>query len=118
MVQIEQIAEAVLQGNSLAARSLAQDFLREQPDLAQLSKPNVSDERILAAAASLLELFAERRKQAPPTWTGEVGPLPESIFLLKAAATMKRLRYLCESESPEPLRKRGFYAPPDYLTFV
>ncbi len=32
--------------------------------------------------------------------------------------TMKYLWALCEAESPEPLRKRGFYAPPDYLAFV
>jgi hypothetical protein len=44
--------------------------------------------------------------------------LPEPIFLLEAAARMKRLRALCETQSPEPLRKRGFYAPPNFLEFV
>ncbi len=33
MVQIEQIAQAVLQRDSLELRSLVQDFLRSQPEL-------------------------------------------------------------------------------------
>jgi hypothetical protein len=118
MIRIEQIAEAALAGDSLVLRSLTQDFLREHPDLTRLTKPDSNDEQILAAAASFIELFAERQKQSSPAWTAEVGPLPETIYLLKSALTMKRLRHLCETESPEPLRKRGFYAPPNYLTFA
>ena len=118
MTRIEQIAEAALAGDSLILRSLTQDFLREHPDLTQFTKPDIHNEQILAAAASFIELFAERQQQSPPAWTAEVGPLPQSIYLLKSAQTMQRLRHLCETESPEPLRKRGFYAPPNYLTFV
>jgi hypothetical protein len=77
-----------------------------------------NDSRLLAAAASLVELFALRLGQAPPLWTKDVGALPEPIYLLKAATSMKRLRELCETESPEPLRKRGFYAPPNFLEFA
>jgi hypothetical protein len=51
-------------------------------------------------------------------WVKNVSPLTEPVFLLKSAATMKRLRFLCETESPEALRKRGFYAPPNYLEFA
>ena len=29
-----------------------------------------------------------------------------------------RLRALCEAESPEPLRKRFLYAPPNFLEFA
>ena len=118
MVRIEQLAEAVLKSDGLTVRSLAQDFFRENPRLADIPKPAVDDVRLLAACASLLELFASRLGQDGPTWTENIGPLPEPIFLLKAAATMKRLRTLCEAESPEPLRKRGFYAPPNYLEFA
>jgi hypothetical protein len=31
---------------------------------------------------------------------------------------MKRLREVWVTESPEPLRKRGFYAPPNLLEFA
>jgi hypothetical protein len=118
MVQIEQIAEAALSGDSLQARSLVQDFFRQHPELAVIRPPQTNDERILAISAALLELFAMRTNQAAPAWTPTIGPLPEPIYLLKAAQHMKRLRTLCENESPEPLRKRRFYAPPDYLTFA
>jgi hypothetical protein len=33
-----------------------------------------------------------------------------------AAETLPRLRRLCEEEGPEPLRRRGLLAPPDFLT--
>jgi hypothetical protein len=65
-----------------------------------------------------VELFALRLQQMPPQWTKDVGGLPEPFYLLKAASTMKRLRALCETEAPEPLRKRGFYAPANFLEFA
>jgi len=92
--------------------------LRENPNLSEYPKPQTNDSRILAAAASLLELLALRLGQTPPQWTKDVGALPEPIYLLKAAASMKRLRELCETQAPEPLRKRGFYAPPNFLEFA
>ena len=118
MVAIEQLAEAALKGDGLLLRSLVQDLLRDKPQLSEYPPPKTDDARLLAAAASLVELLAQRLYQPPPSWTKTVGALPEPIFLVKAAATMKRLRVLCETESPEPLRKRGFYAPPNFLEFA
>jgi hypothetical protein len=118
MVTIEQLAEAALNGESLRLRGLTQDLLREHPRLSEHPKPETNDSQVLAAAASLLELLALRLRQAPPPWTKDVGALPEPIHLLKAAASMRRLRELCETEAPEPLRKRGFYAPPNFLEFA
>ena len=118
MVTIEQLAEAALNGESLLLRSLTQDLLRETPRLSDCLKPQTDDSRVMAAAASLVELLALRLSQTPPQWTQDVGALPEPIYLLKAAASMKRLRVLCETEAPEPLRKRGFYAPPNFLEFA
>lgn len=115
MVRIEQLAEAAINQDALSLRSLTQDLLREHPTLRNFPRPSAVDFKTLAAAASLLELFALRLRQEPPSWTKEVGPLPAPIHLLKAAATMKRLRALCEQQAPEPLRKRGFYAPPNFL---
>ncbi len=118
MVTIEQLAEAALNGEGLLLRSLTQDLLGERPVLSECPKPQTNDLRLLAAADSLVELFALRLRQTPPRWAKDVGPLPEPIYLLKAATNMKRLRILCETESPEPLRKRGFYAPPNFLEFA
>ncbi len=118
MVTLEQLAEAALNRDNLRLRSLAQDWLAQHPRLADVPRPRTSDPRLLSAAASLVELFAQRRRQDPPAWTREVGPLPEPFFLLESAASMKRLRALCETQAPEPLRKRRLYAPPNFLEFA
>jgi hypothetical protein len=115
MVRIEQLAEAAINREALLLRSLTQDLLREVPRVSEFPRPSTSDFKTLAAAASLAELLAERCNQAPPEWTLEVGALAQPIYLVTAAATMKHLRELCEQQSPEPLRKRGFYAPPNFL---
>lgn len=118
MVRIDQIAEAALSGEGIKVRSLVQDFFRENSNITNVSKPVVDDDRVLATSAALVELFASRLGQDAPAWTKTVGPLAEPIFLVKAAETMKRLRVLCEIESPAPLRSRGIYAPPNYLEFA
>lgn len=118
MEKLEELAQAALRCDSLLLRSLVQDFLRETPQLAKCRKPLTSDTQVLAVAAALIELFAERLRQLPPDWTQEVGPVSEPIYLVPSATSMKRLRTVCEEESPEPLRKRGFYAPPNFLEFA
>ena len=117
MTRIEQLAKAVLEDDGLMARSLAQDFLRDAPCMSDISKPSV-DDRTLVVCAALIELFASRLKQQSPEWTISVGSLTEPVFLVKAAMKMKYLRTLCETQSPEPLRKHGLYAPPNYLEFA
>ena len=118
MVTIEQLGQAALNGESLLLRSLTQDLIREHPTISDCPKPGTDDPRLLAAAASLVELLSLRVGQTPPPWTSDVGALAEPIYLLKEAANMKHLRVLCETEAPEPLRKRGFYAPPNFLEFA
>lgn len=118
MVTIEPIAEAALQRDGLQLRHLTQALLRACADLSVVPRPRTSDPRVLAVAAALLELLAGRRNQPAPAWTSEIGTLEEPIFLLEAAARMPRLRRLCETEAPEPLRTRGIYAPPNFLEFA
>ena len=118
MVTIEAIAAAALQEDRLQARSLTQDLLRAHPDLQRYTQPQTDDPRLLALTAGLLELFAQRLHQTPPDWTRAIGPAPEPVWLVSAALTMKRLRHLCETEAPEPLRQRRFYAPPNFLEAV
>ena len=118
MVTLEALAETALRRDSLHLRSLVQDFVREHPQLTTIPRPHSADLQLLGTAAGLLELLAQRTGQAAPAWTDEIGAVPEPVFLLEAATRMKHLRVLCEAEAPEPLRKRGLYAPPDFLTFV
>jgi hypothetical protein len=118
MVSLEDLAAAALRRDNLTLRSLVQDFLREHPHLQGVSRPQTEDQAILGIAAGLIELLAQRNEQAAPDWSRTIGAMPEPFILLEAALRMKRLRALCEAESPEPLRKRGLYAPPDFLTFA
>ena len=118
VVTIEQVATAVLNDDSLATRALVQAFLRGQPVLADLSQPDTDNPVVLAVAAALLELFSMRTQQSAPAWTHEVGPVDHPLYLLKSAAHMRRLRDLCRDAAPEPFRRRGLYAPPDYLAFA
>ena len=115
---IEQLAEAALQRDSLRLRSLVQDMRRAGINWSSLPRPGTNDTRLLAMAASLAELLAARQNQAPPLWTKEIGALKEPFFLLQSAEKMKRLRVLCETKSPEPMRKRHLYAPPNFLEFA
>jgi hypothetical protein len=118
MELIEQIAEAALQRDNLRLRSLVQDLVHTNVDWSSLPRPTTNDTRLLAIAASLTELLAERQHQNPPAWTKQVGALKEPFFLVRSAETMKRLRVLCETQSPEPMRKRRLYAPPNFLEFA
>jgi hypothetical protein len=99
-------------------RSLVQDLFRAKVDLSRVPRPTTQDTRLLAITASLVELLALRQKQMPPAWTKEIGPLKEPFYMLESVESMKRLRALCESQSPEPMRKRKLYAPPHFLEFA
>ena len=118
MELIEQLAEAALERDSLRLRSLVQDIARAQINWYSIPRPQTKDARILAVAASLTELLAARQNQTPPAWTKEIGALKEPFYLLRSAETMKRLRTLCETQSPEPMRNRQLYAPPNFLEFA
>ena len=114
MVTLEALAETALQRDGLHLRSLVQDFVRDHPQFTTIPRPQIDDQQSLGTAAALLELLAQRTGQPAPGWTQEIGAVPEPVFLLEATARMRRLRALCETEAPEPLRKRGLYAPPDF----
>jgi len=118
MVTLEALAETALRRESLHLRSRAQDFVRDHPQLTNIPRPAIDNPQVFGTAVALLELLAQRTGQIGPAWTREVGAVPEPMFLLEAATRMRRLRALCEAEAPEPLRKRGLFAPPDFLTFA
>ena len=118
MEMIEQITDAALAQESLQLRSLVQQFLRTNPSFGELPAPILSDPTQFALASAIVELLAQRSNQAPPQWTSKAQSLSEPIFLLKSVAKMKHLRQLCIDESPLPLKKRGFFAPPNYLSFA
>lgn len=115
MARLDDIARAAVDGDALRVRSEVQDWLSANPTLSDVARPDSEDVMILAVAASLIELLALRRGEPAPAWAAAIGPSPTPLFLLRSAATMPRLRALCEREAPEPLRRRRIFAPPDYL---
>ena len=117
MTILERLAQAALDRDSLRLREIALEFLSVFPNLQAVPAPTFTDPRLHAIAASLVELFASRRGQNPPEWTRHVSSA-EPFFLVSAAERMPRLRALCEAESPEPLRKRKLFAPPNFLEFA
>jgi len=115
---IEEIAEAAIQQDHLRLRSLTQDLIRSKAPINLLLPPQTTDLRLLALSASIAELLAQQQGEQPPAWTNDIGALSEPFYLLKSAESMKRLRELCETQSPAPMRKRKFYAPPHFLQFA
>jgi hypothetical protein len=118
VVPMEQLAEAALAGDALRLRSLTQDFLSQTARLADTPRPLSSDPLLCVIAAGLIELLAERRHEPAPTWAAQIGATHPPLYLVKSAHHMPRLRRLCESESPAPLRHRNLFAPPTFLEFV
>jgi hypothetical protein len=115
MNPIEQIARSALSGDALATRSLLQDWLETKPVIANVPKPVIGDLTVAAVSAGLIELLSNRMGQSPPLWAAEIGSAPEPIHLLRSALSMRRLREMCEAESPLPLRRRNIFAPANYL---
>ena len=115
MAELVDIARAAIAGEALSVHSLAQEWLSEHTPLSQVPPPEDSNETVRIVAAALVELFALRRGEPAPAWSAQVGALNEPLFLLRYAATMPRLRRMCEQEAPEPLRRRRIFAPADYL---
>jgi hypothetical protein len=118
MTSLEEIARAALDGDPLLLRSLVQDWCVAGLRLAEVARPATHDPTVLAVSAALAELFALRTAQSAPAWTSVVPGLPEPRFLVRSAASMKRLRQMCEDESPWPLKRRNLFAPPNYLMFA
>jgi hypothetical protein len=118
MDPIEQLAQAALDRDHLKLRSLVQDFSRANMDYGKLPRPSTTDSRLLVISAALVELLAQRNNQTPPAWTKKIGALNEPFFLLNSAAIMIHLRTLCDTQSPEPMKKRLLYAPPHFLEFA
>jgi hypothetical protein len=118
MTTLEQIAAQILAKNPLEARSLMQDYLRLGAPLWSERAPDSDDPKICAVTAAIAELIATRTMQQAPAWVNQIGRLPTPVHLVEAAAKSPKMRARIEQESPEPLRKRNVFAPPDYLEIV
>lgn len=115
---LKKVAQYALYSDDIKLDLLVEDFLHSNPILADVQKPDTNDQRTLAVAAGLIELFALRTNQKPPAWTTEIGAINRPFFIQSDAMTSKWLRNLCLEESPEPLRKRNIFATANFLLAV
>lgn len=117
-MDLRDLVRAVLRYDTLAARQWLADAERAGFVWADVPAPQGLDATASALAAGITELMSSRSGQAPPAWTSRVPAAPQRVFLVRAAASMPRLRDACEREGPEPLRRRGLLAPPEFLTIA
>jgi hypothetical protein len=115
-MRLEDLVQALLSHDALTARAWVAKASRAGLRWPEIPRPEGLDSIGLAIAAGITETLAARSGQAAPQWTADVPGLAEPFLLVRAAATMPRLRRLCETEGPEPLRRRGLLAPPEFLT--
>ena len=115
-MDVRDLVAAVMSRDALRARQWMADAQRMTFDWSAVVRPDDLDALGLALAAALVELMAQRLEVPAPAWTASVPAAPTRVFLVGAAESLPRLRKLCETEGPEPLRRRGFLAPPDFLT--
>jgi len=111
-----ELVQALLDGEALVARQWVADASRAGLVWDQVPAPTALDSTGMAVAAGVAELLASRAGQPPPPWAAAVPAAPAPVFLVRAAARMPRLRRACETEGPEPLRRRQLFAPADFLT--
>jgi hypothetical protein len=117
-MELRDLVRALLGFDALAVRQWLADAQRSGLVWTEVPAPVGLDATELATAAGVVELLAARIGQSPPDWTASVPPAPQRLFLVRAAASMPRLRSLCEREGPEPLRRRGLLAPPEFLSIA
>lgn len=117
-MDIRDLVVVLLRFDALAARQWVADAFREKLLWSGIDRPQGLKTVEMAVAAGVVELLAYRAGQSPPDWTREVMPLRNPVYLVRAAASMPRLRRLCEQEGPAPLRRLRIFAPPDFLTFA
>jgi hypothetical protein len=115
-VNILDLINALLSYDALTARQWLAEAERSGFTWSEIPPLSGLDPTASALAAGVIELLASRAGETPPAWTAKIPPAPKRIFLVRAAETMPRLRALCEREGPEPLRRRGLLAPPEFLT--
>jgi hypothetical protein len=110
------LARAALELRILDLREWVNESNRRPEPLAALPAPVTDDATLRTVAAALVELLAHRRHEPPPSWTAGAPPLPSPRWLTPFAARHPELARRCMEEGPEPLRRRGLWAMPDYLS--
>jgi hypothetical protein len=114
-MDINDLVDALLHQDLLAARQWVKDARRAGLCFAALPAPAASDPVRAAAAAGLAELLAARNGERAPAWTQSIGAAPEDLWLDAGLRDIPSLRERAVAFAPEPLRRRRIFALPDFL---
>lgn len=117
-MDVRELVRAIVQYDALRARQWVADAATSGLDWSGVPFPEGLSPIELTVAAGVVELLASRNGSTPPAWTAAVEASPTPVYLVRAAATMPRLRKSCEEDGPEPLRRRRVFAPTEFLTFA
>jgi hypothetical protein len=117
-MDLRELVRALLSFDTITARQWVADSVRQRVLWSAVPRPTDLSPLELGVAAGVVELLASRAGQRPPSWVSGIEGTATQVWLVKAASTMPRLRRLCEEEGPEPLRRRGIFAPPEFLTIA
>lgn len=116
---IEDVARAALGDDGLEQQMALLAFVHDEPVLAGVERPAGDDEVLLSASASILERLAEHTQQEAPSWTSEVGAVPQPVYLgMGDRVRNPRWVEMAHRDAPEALRKRNIYSMAEYLTFA
>lgn len=114
-MELTELVQAVMSGNLLVARQWVADAQRAGVRWDECERPSGLDERAMAIAAALAELFAARAGTSAPSWTSTVAGESGPVYLDPGIETMPRTLKFATEHAPEPLRKRNLFAMPDFL---
>ncbi len=117
-MELRDLVQALLQGDTIRARQWVADAARLRLSWSELPNPEDLSPVARAIAAGVVEMMASRVGQPAPSWARAVPASPTTVFLVRAAESMPRLRKLCEEEGPAPLRERRILATPEFLTWA
>ena len=114
------LVDLVLTENMRPARAIVMELLRDarvgKIHFSDLPQPSLPDHDKLALCAALVEHVAAQAGQDAPRWAKNVGKAETPTYLVKFG--LPKMKVFYETESPEPFRRHGFYAPAGYLVPV
>jgi hypothetical protein len=114
-MKIRELVQALLAGDILTARQCVADALRARTQWERLAEPVDLNDQEMSVAAAVVELLAARAGATPPTWTANVGAVPELLVLDPGLEDMPRSFARARSAGPAALLKRNIIALPDFL---
>jgi hypothetical protein len=116
--KFEELILSILESRTLVMRDWIAEARRAGMRFDDLPRPELEGPLAMALAAGVAEHLAAQLEQKAPTWTRDIGRLPEPFYVGRRLAQMTRSAAEARESGPEPLRRRNVYASPNFLSVV